>query len=111
MHVWANPPDGGPFSSAIVKPVNTHLSRIAHDYTFTPTVLNHLSVYFNRVTNSIHNLHEGQPDPLTIPGTSNTSVPGSIGAAATATAYHLGQDKASDSVLSSPTVTRTRLVG
>ena len=101
VHVWANLPDGGPFSSAIVKPVDTHLARIAHDYTFTPTVLNHLSVYFNRVTNSIHNLHEGQPNPLTIPGTSNTSVPvinWSGGDRYSLT--NLGQDKASDSVRS-----------
>src|SRR5204863_4152937 len=57
-------PNGGPFSSAIIKPVNTHMIHIAHDYTATPTVLNHLSLYFNRVTNSIINLHADEPNPI-----------------------------------------------
>jgi hypothetical protein len=101
VHVWDNLQYGGPFSSAIVKPVDTHLIRIAHDYTFAPTVLNHFSIYFNRVTNSIDNLHAGQPNPVTIAGTSSTSVPvinWSGGDRYSLT--NLGQDKASDSVRS-----------
>jgi Carboxypeptidase regulatory-like domain/TonB dependent receptor len=99
-HVWTQTPgDGGPFSSAIIKPVNTTLVRLAHDYTVTPTILNHAGIYFNRVTNSIDNQHAGQPNPVTIAGTSNMSVPvinWSGGDRYTLT--NLGQDKASDSV-------------
>ncbi len=41
-----------PFSSAIVKPVNTTWCASRSDHTFTPTLLNHAGIYFNRVTNS-----------------------------------------------------------
>jgi hypothetical protein len=101
-HVWNNEQYGGPFSSAIVKPVDTHLARIAHDYTVTPTLLNHFSVYLNRVTNSILNLHADQPNPLNIPGTGNTSVPviNWSGGDGRYSLTNLGQDKASDSVRS-----------
>src|SRR5205085_2719195 len=68
-------PNGGPFSSAIIKPVNTHMVHIAHDFTATPTVLNHLSLYVNRVTNSIVNLHDSEANPVSIGNTSQTSVP------------------------------------
>jgi hypothetical protein len=101
-HVWNNEQYGGPFSSAIVKPVDTHLARVAHDYTFTPTLLNHFSIYLNRVTNSILNLHADQPNPLNIPGTGNTSVPviNWSGGDGRYSLTNLGQDKASDSVRS-----------
>ncbi len=92
-------PNGGPFSSAIIKPVNTHMLHIAHDYTVTPTVLNHLSLYFNRVTNSIINLHADEPNPVNIANTNKLSVPTinwSGGDRYSLT--NLGQDKASDSV-------------
>ncbi len=102
VHVWNNEQYGGPFSSAIVKPVDTHLARVAHDYTFTPTLLNHFSIYLNRVTNSILNLHADQPNPLNIPGTGNTSVPviNWSGGDGRYSLTNLGQDKASDSVRS-----------
>jgi hypothetical protein len=99
-HVWDAQQFGGPFSSAIVKPVNTTMVRIASDHTFTPTLLNHAGIYFNRVTNSIDNLHADQPNPLTIAGTSNTSVPviNWSGGDGRYSLTNLGQDKASDSV-------------
>ena len=99
-HVWDTLQYGGPFSSAIVKPVNTTMVRIASDHTFTPTILNHAGIYFNRVTNSIDNLHADQPNPLTIAGTSNMSVPviNWSGGDGRYSLTNLGQDKASDSV-------------
>jgi hypothetical protein len=101
-HVWTSSSgDGGPFSSAVVKPVNTTLYRIAHDYTFTPTLLNHFGVYFNRVTNSINNQHANQPDPLSIANIGTTSVPQIVWSGGDRYSLtNLGQDKASDSVRS-----------
>ena len=85
-----------------MKPVDTHLARVAHDYTIAPTLLNHFSIYLNRVTNSILNLHADQPNPLNIPGTGNTSVPviNWSGGDGRYSLTNLGQDKASDSVRS-----------
>ncbi len=102
VHVWDNLQYGGPFSSAIVKPVNTTLVRLSSDHTFTPTLLNHAGIYFNRVTNSIDNLHADQPNPVTIAGTSSTSVPviNWSGGDGRYSLTNLGQDKASDSVRS-----------
>jgi Carboxypeptidase regulatory-like domain/TonB dependent receptor len=97
-HVWDNLLYGGPFSSAIIKPVDTSYVRLASDHTFTPTLLNHAGIYFNRVTNSIDNLHYSQPNPLTIPGTLDKSVPviAWSGGDGRYSLTPLGQDKASD---------------
>ncbi len=102
VHVWDNLQYGGPFSSAIIKPVNTTYFRLADDYTFTPSLLNHGGIYFNRVTNSIDNLHDGTPNPLTIGNTANTSVPviNWSGGDGRYSLTNLGQDKPSDSVRS-----------
>jgi hypothetical protein len=99
-HVWTQSSgDGGPFSSAVVKPVNTTLYRIAEDFTATPTLLNHFGIYFNRVTNSITNQHAGQPNPLSIAGIATTSVPQIVWSGGDRYSLtNLGQDKASDSV-------------
>lgn len=99
-HVWtATSGDGGPFSSAIVKPVNTTMYRVAYDYTATPTMLNHFNVYVNRVTNSINNQHADEPNPLGIAGIGDTSVPQITWSGGDRYSLtNLGQDKASDSV-------------
>jgi hypothetical protein len=101
-HVWtATSGEGGPFSSAVIKPVDTTMYRIAHDYTFTPTLLNHFNIYFNRVTNSINNQHAGESNPLSISGIATTSVPQIIWSGGDRYGLtNLGQDKASDSVRS-----------
>ncbi len=100
VHVWDNLQYGGPFSSAIIKPVNTTYVRLADDHTFTPSLLNHGGIYFNRVTNSIDNLHAGTPNPLTIANTLTTSVPviNWSGGDGRYSLTNLGQDKPSDSV-------------
>ncbi len=102
VHVWDNLQYGGPFSSAIIKPVNTTYVRLANDYTFSPTLLNHAGVYFNRVTNSIVNLHAGDPNPVSIANTASTSVPviNWSGGDGRYSLTNLGQDKPSDSVRS-----------
>ncbi len=101
-HVWTQASgEGGPFSSAVVKPVNTTMYRIADDYTATPTLLNHFGVYFNRVTNSIDNQHANEPNPLSIAGVADTSVPQIVWSGGDRYSLtNLGQDKASDSVRS-----------
>jgi hypothetical protein len=99
-HVWTQSPgDGGPFSSAVVKPVNTTVVRVAQDYTITPTILNHFGIYFNRVTNSIDNQHADETNPLSIAGIGTTSVPQITWSGGDRYSLtNLGQDKASDSV-------------
>ncbi len=102
VHVWNSAlPYGGPFTSAIIKPVDMHNVRIADDFTATPTMFNHFGIYFNRVTNSIQNLHNGDPNPVSVPGLPTTDVPQinwSGGDRYSLT--NLGQDKMSDSVRS-----------
>ncbi len=102
IHVWNSALQyGGPFTSAIIKPVDTHFVRIADDHTATPTLFNHFGVYFNRVTNSINNLHQNDPNPVGVPNTPSTDVPQinwSGGDRYSLT--NLGQDKMSDSVRS-----------
>jgi hypothetical protein len=101
-HVWtATPGEGGPFSSAIIKPVDTTMARIAHDFTATPTILNHFGIYFNRVTNSIDNQHADEANPLSIAGIGDKSVPQIVWTGGDRYSLtNLGQDKASDSVRS-----------
>jgi hypothetical protein len=94
-------PNGGPFTSAIIKPVDTHMVRVSDDHTATPTLFNHFNVYFNRVTNSIHNLHESDTNVVDVGNLPNTDVPQinwSGGDRYSLT--NLGQDKMSDSVRS-----------
>ena len=102
VHVWDNLQYGGPFSSAIIKPVNTTYVRLADDHTFSPSLLNHAGIYFNRVTNSIVNLHADTPNPITIANTATTSVPviNLAGGDGRYSLTNLGQDKPSDSVRS-----------
>ena len=99
-HVWTQASgEGGPFSSAIIKPVDTTLVRLSHDFTATPTILNHFGIYFNRVTNSIDNQHASEPNPLTIANIASTSVPQIVWSGGDRYSLtNLGQDKASDSV-------------
>ena len=101
-HVWTQGPgEGGPFSSAVIKPVDTTLYRIANDFTARPTLLNHFGIYFNRVTNSIDNQHASEPNPLSISGIAATSVPQIVWSGGDRYSLtNLGQDKASDSVRS-----------
>ena len=102
IHVWNSALQyGGPFTSAIIKPVNTYFIRIADDHSATPTVFNHFGIYVNRVTNSIQNLHQNDPNPLLVPNTPTTNTPQvnwSGGDRFSLT--NLGQDKMSDSVKS-----------
>ena len=49
-------PYGGPLSSADVQRVRHHLTRLAWDWTATPTLLNNLSVHYNRMVNPMHNV-------------------------------------------------------
>jgi len=101
-HVWTQASgEGGPFSSAIIKPVDTTVARIAHDFTATPRILNHFGIYFNRVTNSIDNQHADEANPLTIAGIGDKSVPQIVWSGGDRYSLtNLGQDKASDSVRS-----------
>jgi hypothetical protein len=50
-------PIGGPLSRARVQEVQTWMSRLAHDYTLQPNLLNHVTVAYNRVLNPSISLH------------------------------------------------------
>ncbi|HOQ48092.1 MAG TPA: TonB-dependent receptor, partial [Bryobacteraceae bacterium] len=50
---------GGPLSSADFQRVRHHLLRFAWDWTIRPTLLNNLSIHYNRMVNPMHNVqHE-----------------------------------------------------
>jgi hypothetical protein len=51
-------PEGGPLSTAKLQRFRTTYYRMAHDWTVSPTVLNHLMVYHNRSVNPIANTHK-----------------------------------------------------
>jgi hypothetical protein len=60
--VWDfNDPDGGPLSRARLQWVSSHYVRLAHDWTVTPTMLNHLMVAFNRQINPSTSKHVKEP--------------------------------------------------
>jgi hypothetical protein len=46
-----NDPEGGPLSKARRQRIKSSLARLAHDWTITPTVLNHFTLYWNRMAN------------------------------------------------------------
>ena len=56
--VWdPNDPIGGPFSTARRQVINSWLARITHDFTFSPTILNHFLISFNRMGNPNRSAH------------------------------------------------------
>ncbi len=52
-------PDGGPLSKARRQRIKSQLVRLAHDWTATPTVLNHFNIYYNRMINPNVGVHAG----------------------------------------------------
>jgi len=50
-------PLGGALSKARYQRFRTHFGRLAHDWTVSPTLLNHFIVYYNRSINPIHNVY------------------------------------------------------
>jgi hypothetical protein len=60
--VWDfNDPNGGPLSRARLQWVSSHYVRLAHDWTVTPTMLNHLMVAYNRQINPSTSKHVNEP--------------------------------------------------
>jgi hypothetical protein len=53
-------PNGGPLSRAREQEVQTWMSRLAHDYTLRPNLLNHAALAYNRVLNPSISLHLGE---------------------------------------------------
>jgi hypothetical protein len=49
--------DGGPLSTQQQQLLRSQFVRIAYDWTLSPSVLNHLMVYFNRFLNDMPNTH------------------------------------------------------
>lgn len=59
--VWdAADPNGGPLSRARMQYVSSHYIRVAHDYTVTPTMLNHVLASYNRQINPSTSKHAGE---------------------------------------------------
>jgi hypothetical protein len=59
--VWdSTDPNGGPLSRARMQYVSSHYVRLAHDYTVTETMLNHVLVSFNRQINPSTSKHVGE---------------------------------------------------
>jgi hypothetical protein len=59
--VWdSTDPNGGPLSRARSQYVSSHYIRLAHDYTVTSTMLNHVLVSFNRQINPSTSKHVGE---------------------------------------------------
>ncbi len=52
---------GGPLSRARLQNVATHYVRVAHDWTLSPTILNHMLVAFNRQINPSTSRHVNEP--------------------------------------------------
>lgn len=50
-------PLGGPLSAARRQVINSWLARVNHDYTFTPSFINHFTVSFNRMGNPNRSAH------------------------------------------------------
>ena len=60
--VWSDQdPNGGPLSKARLQTVETYMARVSHDYTFNPTLLNHLTLAFNRQLNPSVSKHVNEP--------------------------------------------------
>lgn len=56
--VWEpSDPVGGPLSEAMSQPLRTTYARVAHDWTISPTMLNHFIIHHNRMINPIANTH------------------------------------------------------
>ncbi|MDZ4797538.1 MAG: carboxypeptidase-like regulatory domain-containing protein [Bryobacteraceae bacterium] len=53
-------PNGGPFSRARLQWVSSHYVRLAHDYTLSPTMMNHVMVAYNRQINPSTSKHVGE---------------------------------------------------
>lgn len=51
-------PNGGPLSEAINQDEKTWMGRLAHDWIFSPSKLNHFMIYFNRYHNWFDNANE-----------------------------------------------------
>ncbi len=75
--VWeVGDPVGGPLSQAMSQPLRTTFSRVAHDYTITPTLLNHFIIHHNRMINPIANTHKiDGPKDMGLKGLSLTGYP------------------------------------
>jgi hypothetical protein len=60
--VWDfNDPNGGPLSRARLQWVSSHYIRMAHDWTVSPTMLNHMVGAFNRQLNPSTSKHVNEP--------------------------------------------------
>lgn len=60
--VWDDSdPNGGPLSRARMQYVSSHYIRLAHDWTVTPTMLNHILASFNRQINPSTSKHVSEP--------------------------------------------------
>jgi hypothetical protein len=54
-------PEGGPLSRARLQHVRSWYGRLAHDWTITPTVLNHFTAGYNRQRNPSQSKHLDEP--------------------------------------------------
>ena len=52
-------PEGGPLSKARRQRIKSQLTRLAHDWTLRPTLLNHFTLYWNRMANPNVGVHRG----------------------------------------------------
>lgn len=60
--VWDfSDPNGGPLSRARLQYVASHYVRLAHDWTVTPTMLNHAVIAYNRQINPSTSKHVNEP--------------------------------------------------
>ena len=50
-------PMGGVLSKARIQPLHSNLARLAHDWTLSPSLLNHFGVYLNRLANPNNTVH------------------------------------------------------
>ena len=65
--VWNfDDPNGGPLSRARMQYVSSHYVRLAHDWTMTPTMLNHMVAAFGRQINPSTSKHVAEPGAQTL---------------------------------------------
>jgi hypothetical protein len=50
-------PEGGPLSKARTQQLHSNLARVAHDWTLSPTMLNHAGLFVNRLSNPNNTVH------------------------------------------------------